>query len=242
MNVLIIGTTLDDINFIKNKMIDIVEEDIGGHFKAYVGKYASKNVVLSYSGYGENLASIATTLLIEKYHPYFIINVGTVSSINSSLVQGDLMIGERIYFSDVSMMELNKSKYGQFPSLPSYFQVDADLKQNIAKAIGQISNPVHRGVILSSNTFYLNRNEINKVVENHFLKIENLYAIDTESGGVALAAYLYSIPFIAIKICNYEVGNDKQLINRIRMGVKMTPVQGKLVALLLKLFEGANVD
>ncbi len=237
MKILIIGTTLDDISFLKTKLFHPQEEIVAKSFPVTLGEYGGKNVVLAYTGYGQELASIATSLLLQKYEPYVVVNVGMVSSLHPGLEQGDIYVVERIYLSQVSMMELNKSKYGQFPSLPAYFQSNDDLLQKLKNISEKSRKKMIQGRLLSSNVFYTKKEEIEPILKDHYLKVDRIFATDTESGGVALACHLFDIPYVGLKICNYTIGKDEELLTRIRMGVRETPIIGQILTHFLRSFQ-----
>ena len=65
-----------EINTLKAAITNGKETKIG-RFSFYEGLLSDTEVVLLLSGIGKVSAAVGAALLIEKYHPYLIINTGT---------------------------------------------------------------------------------------------------------------------------------------------------------------------
>ena len=81
-----------------------------------------------------------------------------------------------------------------------------------------------------------NLDDVKKIIQEHFSKINNILAVDTEAAGFAAACYVYDIPLLIFKSCSYEVGNNHQLLSRVRVGVEQAPEIGQLLNLLFQDF------
>lgn len=231
--ILIIGTNEDDILYFTTKMELEKVDEISGHTKVYLGRYSSQNVAISYTRSSMMVASLVTVLLIEKYHPYLVINVGSVHSFSPKLHQGDLFLAERIYIGDVDQTAQGRLKFGQVPDFPLFFHSEDTYLHLIEMFNNRLANKnMIRGTILSTNRFYTSRDDINVLVAKNFSYISNLMACDTETGGVALACHYFEIPLICLKSVSYEIGESEQLINYVRMGLAATPAIGAIVAAL----------
>ena len=235
--ILIVGASLDDVEYIQKRIIDPRIEVIANRYDVYIGIFGGKEIACAMTGYGQEMASMITALLIEKYKPYLVVNIGTVSSISPNLDQGDLFIADRVYAMDVDLLALGKYRYGQIPELPMFYTSDFDTVQTIHALNGMNKNKrIVQGVLLSSNKFHSNLDDVKEVIQDHFSKINNVLAVDTEAAGFAAACYLYDIPLVIFKACSYEVGNNHQLLSRVRVGVEQAPEIGQLLNLLFQDF------
>ncbi|MCX5775693.1 MAG: hypothetical protein NTV44_04980 [Firmicutes bacterium] len=119
--ILIIGTTNDDILYFKTKMNLASTELIAGKHEVYLGTYSGKEVCVTTSQFSNSLSAMITGLCLEKYHPYLVINVGSVHAIDETLHQGDLFLAERIYLGDVDLTPWGDLKYGQICDMPVFY-------------------------------------------------------------------------------------------------------------------------
>lgn len=233
--ILILGSTNDDLVYLKNKLVGLSTEYILGNHEVYIGKLLNREVVLSTLGFGQSMAMLVTSMIIERYHPYIIFNIGTVASIHPRLKQGDLFIATRIYSYDVDFSAIGKYKFGQVPNYPQFFNSDSDLIMKVLSINGEHKNRrIVEGILLSGNTFVIDQKRLNYVMKNNYIKLEGVAAIDTEAYGMAMAAHCYSLPFLCFRVCSFEVGNKEQMLTRIRKGILNAPGIGQILSILIK--------
>ncbi|MFA6377758.1 MAG: 5'-methylthioadenosine/S-adenosylhomocysteine nucleosidase [Acholeplasmataceae bacterium] len=236
----ILGSSKDDISYIKQKMAKVETVRCNQELDFYLGKYAGKDVVLAVMGDSNILSAMVTAICIEKFRPYLIINIGTVTSVDvRHLPLNSYLVGERVYTSDVDFTATTRNKYGQLPGYPMFFIGNVDLGNTIVEGNAGLPNSVkiRSGEVLSSDKFYVDMEEYGEKVNTHFAKLENLMAIDNSSGGVATVAYSYDLPFLVIKSVNYELGVKDQMIARVRRGLEQSVI---IAQVIMKIFE--NID
>jgi adenosylhomocysteine nucleosidase len=223
--ILVIGSTEDDILYLSNKMIVHRREKLADKIPVYVGKYSRQDIVVTYCKNTMMMSSLITGVLIEKYDPYLVINIGSAYSISKKLKQGDLFIAERIYLGQVDLTPFGRLKYGQVPGATNFYH-----SENMCLNILETSNNrhanirMHRGFILSTNQFFTKKESTDKIINKHFPKIVDLITLDTESGGIAVACDFYDVPLVCLKSICYEVGNDEQLLNFARINLELSPI------------------
>ena len=234
MRVLIVGSTLDDISYIQTKM-DILEVlTVAGDTEIYLGTYAKKNIALVATGIGNYVSSMITALAIELTKPYLCIQIGNVNSFDEKLKQTDLFVATRVYMSNINQMPIGKMTYGQLPNLKPFYTSEVTLVQKIKDINSSLANkPLLRGVLITDNHFRTTKEEMNEIIEKHFVKIENMVACDSNAGGIVIACAKYNIPFVSLLVCAYELGDDKQLLTRLRKGLSVQPYVGKIIAQLI---------
>ncbi|HOA11333.1 MAG TPA: hypothetical protein PKO14_02845, partial [Bacilli bacterium] len=107
--ILLLGTTPDDILYIKNRMImkekGAVNKD--EHFY-FVGEYGGKEICMTYTGHSNIMSAVLTSYMIRKFNPYLVISIGSAQSASSNLNQGDLFIAERVYIADLDYNNYTK--------------------------------------------------------------------------------------------------------------------------------------
>jgi nucleoside phosphorylase len=228
--VAIIGTTPDDILYFKTKMIIEKEEVVAKNVTCYVGSFAKTQCVVVATGHSNMVSSAVTTLVINKYDPYLIYNVGQVTSITQNGRQCDLFVAERIYIGNINMDGFGRVTYNNIPNLPEFFFTqDSYITALQAIIPGITTKYLIRGSIYSSDIFYTDQSLIMPTLNKYFKEGNNIYAIDCESAGVFLAGYLKKVPVISIKVISNELANKDQLVNFVRKGLEVMPVVGKIV-------------
>jgi 5'-methylthioadenosine/S-adenosylhomocysteine nucleosidase len=229
--ILIIGSNEDDILYFVNRMNVTGVEEIGGRTKVYTGDFSRQQVVVAHTGTTMMMASMITGIIIEKYHPYLVVNVGNAHSINPKLKQGDLFLAERVYLSHVDQTPLgSKIKFGQLPG-GALFTHSEDMCLNIIEMHNnrEANKTIIRGFILSSNLLMTNLDDAKELLRKYYQPLTDMIAMDTEVGGIAIACQFYDVPIVCLKAIAYEVGNKEQFLTRERIGVEMTPIIGSLI-------------
>lgn len=130
--------------------IPINWEDYKG-FKIAKFKYKDHDCVAILSGVGKSMSAGAVTLLIDKFSPDAILNVGTAGGINCDV--GDIILSNRAIFHDVNLSSIHLPKY-QLPDQPIVFQSKHDLRK-IFDIKNHVSKNIHirDGIIMSSDQF-----------------------------------------------------------------------------------------
>jgi len=229
--ILIIGTTPDDILYFKTKM-DLTSTDvIAGKHEVYLGTYSGKDVCVTTTLFSNSLAAMITGICLEKYHPYLVINVGSVHAIDETLHQGDLFLAERIYLGEVDMTPWGDLKYGQINDMPVFYHSEYESIMLIETLNKQMKNKaLRRGLLLATDKFYTNREHIDYIINHHFASVAGIAAIDTEAGGIAAACHYFDTPWITLKSISYVVGHDNELVNFIRKGLEAQLAIGMIIS------------
>lgn len=235
MRVLIVGTTTDDISYIQTKMTIESIDTIAGDVEVYTGKYSDKDIVLVATGKTNMLSAMICGIVIEKYHPYYCISIGNIHSFSSELKQTDLFLATRIYLANIDQMPLGRLSYGQIPDMKLFYTPESTLNQKIKDLNSTMANKnLVTGILISDDLFRTDPKEIDELIKEHYVKIENIVACDSSSGGVSIACSKYKLPTVFIRVCSYEVGNSSQLINCQRKGLSVQPYVGKLISALFE--------
>ena len=226
----IIGTTPDDILYFKTKMIIAREDKLTENIIAYVGKFAKSDCVVVACGRTNVVSSAITTMIIDKYDPYLIYNVGLVTSVASNAKQGDIFVTERVYLGNFNVYPFGKIKYYNIPEVPEFFFTPETLINAVSSIATEITSKyLIRGNIYSSDTFFIDKGEIMSILNKYFIDGNNVFAFDCESAGVYLACYLRNVSVISIKAISNEISNKDQLVSFVRKGLEVMPTIGKII-------------
>lgn len=152
MKIGIIGAMDEEIAILKEKISDLESITIAG-CEFHKGTLYGQNVILTLSGIGKVAASVATTLLLDKFKPDHIINTGSAGGFDSQLNVGDIVISNEVRFHDVDLTAFGY-EIGQMAQLPPAFTADPmliSLAQNAANSLNHLK--VIKGLICSGDIF-----------------------------------------------------------------------------------------
>lgn len=231
----IIGSTSDDILYFKAKMEKLEEVALQGSFKVWKGLMFREETILCQTGPSLINAGIYMSLIIEKFDPYMVFNVGSAYSFNDHLRQGDLFIADRYYNSDVDFTDTKGGVFGQVPGEDPFIVADTSLNANAEKAAYLMTTRyVQRGFLLSGSSFHFAPNAISSVVQNHFLaQTENMRAYDNNSEAIAKVCRNAHVALLTIKAVAMQMGKEREKITYIRASLEMMPTIGKIITKIL---------
>lgn len=157
--------------------------------------YEKINIFISISGIGKTNAAIVATQIIEKYKIQFLINIGTVGTINKSIKITDLFLIEKFTYFDVDVTKFNYS-YGQIPKMPKWYKIDKNLNQKLKSFFDEKNLKIKNSNLASGDQFLdLNKIQILKNITNF-----NCDLIDMEATSYAQTAYVLNCHFATFKI------------------------------------------
>ena len=161
-----------------------------------IGKIGNVECILVQSGVGKVNAARTTQILIDRYKPEAIINVGVGGSINSELNIGDVVISKKIVQHDFDITTFDHPK-GYVPEVGDYIEGDKNLLKTFYNIINEMEENDYKtkiGVIASGDIFCTDIKHKEKI-QNKF----NADIVDMECSAIAQIAFLDNIPFIGIR-------------------------------------------
>ena len=153
----------------------------------FKGKIENKNVIVVKSNVGKVNSSRVCQILIDKFNPSLIINVGTAGSVDNRLEIGDVVVADRLYQHDFDVTPFGR-KIGEIENIGEYIKVDSNLLElfnNLNVVIGSIA---------SGDKFIVDIQEKNNI-RNTF----NALCIEMEGASIAQVCYLCKVPFLVIR-------------------------------------------
>lgn len=185
-----------DISSIKGKLV-------------YTGTINNHQIVLAKSGIGKVSAASMLSVLIEKFHPSLIINMGIAGGYKKTLHTLDTVIATSCIYSDVDMTTdaMTDLDYGQLEGYPKYFEIDEEL----LKVIKSLNiNDVQYGMICTGDQFVTNYEKCQNIVDTYFSSYDVL-AFDMESAAYFQVCYDYNIPCLIIRTISDLIGSTDPL-------------------------------
>lgn len=218
--ILIVGSNHDDVIYFQSALKDIKEEVILNKYHAYIGTILNQNVMVLQDIYTSYVSSAVITHIIEKYFVLMIFCVGTCYSQNKDLKVGNIVISEMVTFGDVDQIKMLKgTDLGQIPGYPQLFYGNKELIKNIGEALNSFGGHNYTLCTFMNSSYY---RADQKLIEE--LSLEDSIAdknknivLDGITAGVALAAHLYDIPFVSVKVIEEQAGNKTSIDNYIKV-------------------------
>ncbi|MFI3307138.1 MAG: 5'-methylthioadenosine/adenosylhomocysteine nucleosidase [Mycoplasmatota bacterium] len=182
------------------------------------GTINNTNCIMVKCGVGKVNAGRVTQILIDKFSPLYILNLGTAGAINESLNIGDVIIAHKVVQHDFDITAFNHQK-GYIPNVGVFMESDEELIKKSKTLINQfkkekdyINDEINKrnsdfsidlGVVASGDIFC----ESKKMKEKIYTKF-NADVVDMECAAISQVAKLCGIPFLTIR-CISDIPNGK---------------------------------
>jgi adenosylhomocysteine nucleosidase len=189
----IIGAMEEEVAILKDKLTHLEEVTIA-HVKFYKGNLNDTPVVLTQSGIGKVNVAMSTTLLIEHFKPYKIINTGSAGALDEELKVGDVVVSESLAYHDADATAFGY-QYGQIPQMPAVFEADKTLLTQSIEAIKASNLSAKTGLIVSGDSF-IGSNEQRLLIKQNFA---DALAVEMEATAIAQTCYQFNVPFVVTR-------------------------------------------
>jgi len=175
-----------ELNAVKEIMTNI--EEINIYEKIfYKGLIENKNVVVVKSNVGKVNSARSCQILIDKFNPNLVINVGTAGSVDNTLEIGDVVVANALVQYDFDVTPFGR-KLGEIENIGECIKVNNNLL-NLFDGMD-----VTIGCIASGDKFIVNTEE-----KNNIRNIFNALCVEMEGASIAQVCYLDNIPFLVIR-------------------------------------------
>lgn len=194
MKIGIIGAMAQEVEILQAALTDKTTWEQAGA-KFYQGIIDDQEVIVVESGIGKVLASITTSLLIQKYDVDVIINTGSAGGIGQGLAVGDVVLSDQVAYHDVDVTGFGY-EYGQLPAgMPLYYEASQGLIQAFEQAAKEAELNTKTGLIVTGDTFVNSSEKVQEIL-SHF---PQALACEMEGAAIAQTARQFNVPFIIIR-------------------------------------------
>lgn len=190
----IIGAMKEEKDAILSMMQD-VERVIHYGVKFYIGTINGRDCVLSKSGVGKVNAARTTQIMIDRYNPEFIINIGSAGALEPSLEIGDTVISDYCIQHDADITAFGHQK-GYIAGL-RYIEADKGLVEKCRKAIELSVDSKYKTYIgtVASGDQFISSQEKKQELHKEF----NAWCVEMEGAAIAQVCHLCEVPFVIIR-------------------------------------------
>ena len=184
----IIGAMDIEIEELKYKIKNIETINIFG-IKFYKGMIYEQEIILTKSGIGKVNATIAATILIDRFKVNLIINIGVAGALSNNLKIYDAVISTKFIHHDIdSFSEKGRRIFDANEKL-------IEISKKAAYAMCKENNiSIFEGIIASGDRFLDDKNEKNDI-KNKWDAI----AVEMEGASIAQVCNASNIAFIGIR-------------------------------------------
>ncbi|MBN1184659.1 MAG: 5'-methylthioadenosine/adenosylhomocysteine nucleosidase [Bacteroidales bacterium] len=209
--VVIIGAFNEEIEYLVENMNEPEKVIIEG-LQFTKGIIHEKTVIVGISGIGKVNAAMTTALVIESFHPGYIIFTGIAGGLNPLLCPGDLIIGERTVQHDLLFIG-SDTIYSYIPKNPLtgqlnpvYFNADSNLFAIALQAAKNLDTTklavneeyglpkVMSGTIVSGDAFIASSDKKGDLISRFHAD-----AVEMEGAAVAQVCYQFNVPCLVIR-------------------------------------------
>ncbi len=207
MNIGIVAAEDTEMLAIKKLMKEISENKIY-NLNFITGKINEKKCILVKSGVGKVNAARTVQVLIDKFSPDYIINVGSAGATSNNLKIKDIVIGESLVQYDFDITDVGDYEKGEIFEVGKYIKSDKRLINLCCKTIEEMKDKdfnIKLGIIASADLFSSDPKHFEEV-KNDF----NAECVEMEGAAIAQVCFLDNIPFLVIRgISDVPDGNNE---------------------------------
>lgn len=194
MKIAILGAMDQEVVLLKQSLKNVTHSRYG-HLDFYDGTLHDVEVILVKCGIGKVAASIATTIMIDRFAPNYVVNTGSAGGFDTSLDIGDVVIASHVQHHDVDVTHFGY-ELGQVYGMPARYACDPRL---IAAAEHAAKDVLHlnckKGLICTGDSF-IGCDEAAGRLRN---LIPDMCAVEMEGAAIGQTAYMLDTPFLVIR-------------------------------------------
>jgi adenosylhomocysteine nucleosidase len=169
-----------------------------GKIELHVWEKDGVRIVNVLSGIAKVNAAVATSMLISRYEPDFVINCGVAGGMNAEIKVLDIVISNKVMPHDLDLHFLN-----DYPPYHSEFESDGKLVNKVESICGELGIKTFIGPIVSGEVFLED-----PVLKAEIVKRFSPYAVDMETAAVGHCCYLYDVPFVSVRCISDNADDD----------------------------------
>jgi adenosylhomocysteine nucleosidase len=188
--------------------------------KFYVSNQGNHQFILLCSGQGKTNSSIYTQVLLEKFSPELVLNIGICGGISSSSSLSDIYIGKKYCHYDIR----KKQSQLKFPN-QLFYEANEDLIHSFSK-----HDPSLKIGIFGTGEGFVTTSEQRKSLINDF----HIDCVDMESASIAQCCFLNKINFLSVRIVSDIANSQAANIGETKQKKLMTKIFN-LICLIYKI-------
>ncbi|MDR2008691.1 MAG: 5'-methylthioadenosine/adenosylhomocysteine nucleosidase [Alphaproteobacteria bacterium] len=163
-------------------------------YKIYMSKYKNLEVFAIIAKIGKAAAASATTHLINRHNPDFLINLGSSGGVNSAKI-ASIVLGNAAGYYDVDATAFGY-KLGQLPQQKEFFtSQESIVKFNDLLSAVKKQHEVLNGFVITGDSFVADKTKVDSIKTMY----QNTMAIEMEAAAFAQVCNTYNKDFLLVK-------------------------------------------
>lgn len=188
--------------------------------KFYVSNQGIHQFILLCSGQGKTNSSIFTQVLVEKFSPELVLNIGICGGISSNSSLSDIYLGKKYCHYDIR----KKQSQLKFP-YKLFYEADKDAIHSFSK-----HDPSLKIGIFGTGEGFVTTSEQRTSLINDF----HVDCVDMESASIAQCCFLNKISFLSIRIVSDKANSQAANIGEMEQKKLMSKIFN-LICLIYKI-------
>ncbi|EJP21706.1 MTA/SAH nucleosidase [Peptostreptococcaceae bacterium AS15] len=199
----IIGAMQEEIDTLIPMIEDMKIENIS-HLPFYIGAYNDIEVIVVRCGVGKVNAAMCTQILVDKFNPDYVINIGVAGAVSDVVSIGDIVLSTYLVEHDFDCTAFGYEK-GIIPRLESSKFIADDELLKIAEKSKNILSDINffNGVIVSGDVFVSS-----KAMKDDLYTRYGAMCTEMEGASIAHVCHLNSKPFLVIRSMSDKADGD----------------------------------
>lgn len=188
--------------------------------KFYVSTQNDHQFILLCSGQGKTNSSIYTQVLIDKFAPELILNIGICGGISSSSSLSDIFLGKKYCHYDIR----KKQSQLKFP-----YQLFFEADNHIIHSFSTHDPTLKLGTFGTGEDFVTTSEQRNALINDFHID-----CVDMESASIAQCCFLNRVRFLSIRVVSDKADSHAVTIGEMRQKELMTKIFD-LICLIYKI-------
>ena len=177
------------------------------HLEYYEGTLNDVDVVIVKCGIGKVAAAVATTVMIDRFAPDFVVNSGSAGGFDAELEIGDVVIATGVQHHDVDVTHFGY-KLGQVYGMPDIYPCDVQMVDAAAIAADKITHSkIKRGLICTGDSF-IGCDEAASRLKN---LVPDMAAVEMEGAAIGQTCFMLDTPFLVIRSLSDIAGKESTI-------------------------------
>lgn len=198
----IIGAMESEIEALRGQMLTPKETAVAG-MRFYEGLLFSRPVVLARAGVGKVHAAMCAQVMIERFHPDLILNIGVAGALVKDLSIGDIVVAQNAVQHDMDTSPIGDPKGMISGPDIVYMPCDGQTTADLERAAESIGLTVKRAAVATGDQF-VDKAEKKAEIANEF----GAAACDMEGGAIAQVCLENNVPYAAYRAISDTVNGN----------------------------------
>ena len=201
----IIGAMQIEIDSIINLLTNTKCESFA-HINFFSGKINNTDCVIALCGPGKVNAAICSQIMISKYNPQVIINIGVAGALKKNIKIGDIVLADFVVQHDMDTSSIGDAR--GFISGINLVTIpcSTSINEKIKSAAVQLNENIHIGIIATGDQFISNKEKLLDI-KNTFKAI----ACEMEAGSIGHVCLVNNVDFAALKVISDNADENSSI-------------------------------